>query len=310
MSTPKNFLDLDVVDPGDLRAIIDQAKAIKQARAGKPKATIDDGAPLEGYMLAAIFELESSRTRMSFDIGMRQLGGETVVLTGQEIQFGQREPVRDTAKLISRYADVVLLRTLRHDFLLELAEHADIPVINGLTERSHPCQLMADIMTIEEHQGPIGGKVITWCGDGNNVAVSLVHAAAAFGFELRLACPDGYRVDSSVIEEARRQGASVDETTDPRSAADGADCVIADTFVSMGQADRDTRLAALGPFQVNEDLMSVAKSHALFLHCLPAHRGEEVTQTVIDGPQSVVWDEAENRLHAQKAILLWCLDRG
>lgn len=310
MDTPKHFLDLDVVDPADLRAIVDQAKAIKRARAGKPKAALDDGAPLDGYMLAAIFELESSRTRMSFDIGMRQLGGQTVVLTGREMQFGQREPVSDTARLISRYADIVLLRTLRHEFLLELAENADIPVINGLTERTHPCQLMADVMTIEEHRGPIAGKVLTWCGDGNNVAVSLVHAASAFDFELRLACPEGYRVDPSVIEAARKRGTSVTETTDPRAAAEGADCLIADTFVSMGQADRDTRLAALGPFQVNENLMSLANADALFLHCLPAHRGEEVTPGVIDGEQSVVWDEAENRLHAQKAILLWCLERG
>lgn len=309
MSAPRHFLDLDVVDPADLRAIIERAKAVKQARAGKPKAALDDGAPLDGYMLAAIFELESSRTRMSFDIGMRQLGGQTLVLTGREMQFGQREPVSDSAKLISRYADIILLRTLRHEFLLELAENASIPVVNGLTERTHPCQLMADVMTIEEHRGPIEGKVITWCGDGNNVAVSLVHAAAAFDFELRLACPDGYNVDPSVIEAARKNGASVSETSDPRAAADGADCLIADTFVSMGQADRDVRLAALGPFQVNESLMSVAKSDALFLHCLPAHRGEEVTPGVIDGKQSVVWDEAENRLHAQKAILLWCLHR-
>lgn len=310
MSKPKHFLDLDAVDAAHLRAILDQAKVIKQARAGKPKAALDEGAPLDGYMLAAIFELESSRTRMSFDIGMRQLGGQTVVLTGREMNFGEREPVSDTAKLISRYADVVLLRTLRHDLLLELAENADIPVINGLTERTHPCQIMADIMTVEEHRGPIAGKVLTWCGDGNNVAASFVHAAAAFDFELRLACPDGYRVDSAVVEAALRKGANVVETVDPRAAVDGADCVIADTFVSMGQADRDVRLADLAPFQVNEELMTQAKSDALFLHCLPAHRGEEVTPSVIDGAQSVVWDEAENRLHAQKAILLWCLDRG
>ncbi len=306
----RHFLDLDEIEAGELRGIIDRAKEIKTARAGRPKAAIDDGAPLEGYVLAAIFERESTRTRVSFDIGMRQLGGQSLILSGSEMQLGEREPVSDTAAVMSRYADVIMLRTLRHESLLELAAHASVPVINGLTDKTHPCQLMADVMTIEEHRGPIAGKVIAWTGDGNNVAASLVHAAVKFDFELRIATPPGYEVDAEVIAWAGAQGGSVTLYGDPADAVEGADCVITDTWVSMGQEGREDRLKAFAPFQVNEALMEAARPDALFLHCLPAHRGEEVTPGVIDGPHSVVWDEAENRLHAQKAILLWCLRRG
>lgn len=303
----RHFLDLDAIEAGDLRGIIDQAKEIKAARAGLPKATIDDGAPLAGYVLAAIFERESTRTRVSFDIGMRQLGGQSLVLSGDEMQLGEREPVRDSAAVLSRYADVIMLRTLHHESLLELAAHASVPVVNGLTDKTHPCQLMADVMTIEEHRGPIAGKVVAWTGDGNNVAASLVHAAVKFDFELRIATPPGYEVDADVVTWAAAEGGSIALCGDPAEAVEGADCVITDTWVSMGQEGREERLEAFAPFQVNEALMEAANPDALFLHCLPAHRGEEVTPGVIDGPHSVVWDEAENRLHAQKAILLWCL---
>lgn len=305
----RHFLDLDAIEAAELRRIIDRAKEIKTARAGRPKAAIDDGAPLDGHVLAAIFERESTRTRVSFDIGMRQLGGQSLVLSGSEMQLGEREPVSDTAEVLSRYADVIMLRTLRHESLLELAEHASVPVVNGLTDKTHPCQLMADVMTIEEHRGPIAGKVVAWVGDGNNVAASLVHAAVKFDFELRIATPPGYEIASEVIAWAGTEGGSVALFGDPTDAVAEADCVITDTWVSMGQEGREERLEALGPFQVNEALMAAAKPDALFLHCLPAHRGEEVTPEVIDGPHSVIWDEAENRLHAQKAILLWCLRR-
>lgn len=306
----RNFLDLDAIEAGELRGIIDQAKKIKTARAGRPKAAIDDGAPLAGHVLAAIFERESTRTRVSFDIGMRQLGGQSLILSGDEMQLGEREPVSDSAAVLSRYADIIMLRTLHHESLLELAAHASVPVINGLTDKTHPCQLMADVMTIEEHRGPIAGKVVAWTGDGNNVAASLVHAAVKFDFELRIATPPGYEVDAEVITWAGAEGGTIALCGDPAEAVEGADCVITDTWVSMGQEGREERLKAFAPFQVNEALMELANADALFLHCLPAHRGEEVSPGVIDGPSSVVWDEAENRLHAQKAILLWCLRRG
>jgi len=242
-------------------------------------------------------------------VGMRQLGGDTLTLSGKDMQLGRGETITDTAQVLSRFVDVIVIRTLSHAYLLELAEYASVPVINGLTERSHPCQLMADIMTIEEHRGPVEGKQMVWSGDGNNVATSLVHAAVQFGFSLKVASPKGYELDADVLAWALAQGGDVSITHDPIAAAEGADCVFADTWVSLGDDDRDERLQALGPYQVNEALMARAKSDALFLHCLPAHRGEEVTDAVIDGPQSVVWDEAENRLHAQKAILRWVLEK-
>lgn len=278
-------------------------------RAGIPKGAVDEGAPLDGHVLAAVFEEASTRTRVSFDVGMRQLGGDTLTLSGKDMQLGRGETITDTAQVLSRFVDVIVIRTLSHAYLLELAEYASVPVINGLTERSHPCQLMADIMTIEEHRGPVAGKQMVWSGDGNNVATSLVHAAVQFGFSLKVASPKGYELDADVLAWAQAQGGDVSITNDPVAAVEGADCVFADTWVSLGDDERDERLQALGPYQVNEALMARAKPDALFLHCLPAHRGEEVTDAVIDGPQSVVWDEAENRLHAQKAILRWVLEK-
>jgi ornithine carbamoyltransferase len=307
--TTRNFLDLDAVDAGDLRGILDHAKEIKAARAGMPKGAVDGDAPLQGYVLAAIFEEASTRTRVSFDVGMRQLGGETLVLSGKDMQLGRGETITDTAQVLSRFVDVIVIRTLAHDYLLELAEYATVPVINGLTNRSHPCQLMADMMTIEEHRGPVAGKVMVWSGDGNNVAASLAHAAVQFDFELRVASPKGFELDPEVVAWAKGRGGKVHLLEDPREAVDGADCVFADTWVSLGDKDRDARLQALGPYQVNQALMDLARDDALFLHCLPAHRGEEATDEVMDGPQSVVWDEAENRLHAQKAILRWTLGK-
>ena len=309
MAKKRDFLDLDQISAAELRNILELAKDIKNARAGMPKGAVDEGAPLDGHVLAAIFEEASTRTRVSFDVGMRQLGGDTLTLSGKDMQLGRGETITDTAQVLSRFVDVIVIRTLSHAYLLELAEYASVPVINGLTERSHPCQLMADIMTIEEHRGPVEGKQMVWSGDGNNVATSLVHAAVQFGFSLKVASPKGYELDADVLAWALAQGGDVSLTHDPIAAAEGADCVFADTWVSLGDDDRDERLQALGPYQVNEALMARAKSDALFLHCLPAHRGEEVTDAVIDGPQSVVWGEAENRLHAQKAILRWVLEK-
>ncbi|MFN3233488.1 MAG: ornithine carbamoyltransferase [Alphaproteobacteria bacterium] len=309
MTTPRHFIDLHGVEKSELRAILERAKAVKQARAKLPKGAVDPDPTLSGHMLAAVFERESTRTRVSFDVGMRQLGGRTLVLTGEETQLGRGESIADTARVLSRYVDIIVLRTLRHDYLTELADHASVPVINGLTQLSHPCQLMADVMTIEEHRGPIAGKVIAWTGDGNNVTTSLVHAAVQFDFELRIATPDIYAMPQQVLDWAEAAGGNVITTDDPAAAVQGADCVFTDTFVSMGDSGRDARLATLAPYRVTEALMAEAKSDAIFLHCLPAHRGEEVDAPVIDGPQSVVWDEAENRLHAQKAILLWCLQK-
>ena len=243
----RHFLDLDAIDAGELRGIIGRAREIKAARAGLPKGALDPNAPLDGHMLAAIFERESTRTRVSFDVGMRQLGGRTMVLTGDETQLGRGETVADTARVLSRFVDAIMLRTLRHDYLLELAEHASIPVINGLTELTHPCQLMADIMTIEEHRGPIDGKVVAWTGDGNNVCASLVHAAVKFGFELRIAAPKKYALRQDVLDLAKARQGRVSVTEDPWAAVDGADCVFTDTFVSMGQTGREKRLERLAP---------------------------------------------------------------
>ncbi|MBL8628712.1 MAG: ornithine carbamoyltransferase [Rhodospirillaceae bacterium] len=300
--TPKHFLDLDKLDAGTLRQILDLAvKMKKEQKAGGLK-----NPPLPGKSLALVFEKPSTRTRVSFQVGMTQLGGNALVLSPQETQLGRGETIADTARVLSRYVDAIMLRTHASAKLKELAAHASVPVINGLTDDSHPCQIMADIMTYEEHKGPIKGAVVTWCGDGNNVAVSWVHAAALFGFELRLACPATLRVKADVIAAAHAKGAKVVETTDPMAAASGADCITTDTWVSMGD-EEGNRHGLLQPFQVNDAVMAVAKPDAVFLHCLPAHRGEEVTASVIDGPRSAVWDEAENRLHAQKGILVWCM---
>jgi ornithine carbamoyltransferase len=305
----KHFLDINKTDPTELRAMIDTAAAMKSARAGRPKGAPDDERPLENRMIALIFEKPSTRTRVSFDVGVRQMGGQTMVLSGSEMQLGHGETIADTARVLSRYVDLIMIRTFEEDVLLELADHASVPVINGLTNRSHPCQIMADILTFEEHRGPIAGKRVTWVGDGNNVFASFAHAAGQFGFDLTFSGPQTLDPESVFLEEARAKGARVEIDRDPARAVAGADLVVTDTWVSMhdSQSARERRHNQLRPYQVNEALMAHAKPDALFMHCLPAHRGEEVTNAVMDGPNSVVFDEAENRLHAQKAILRWCL---
>ncbi len=301
-------MDLHLLEKSDLRRIIDHAKAVKSARPSDGMVAVDEGAPLTGRMLAMVFEKPSTRTRMSFNIGMRQLGGQVAILNTDDLQLGRGETIADTARVMSRYVDAIMLRANAHQNLLDLADHATVPVINGLTDQSHPCQLMADILTFEEHRGPIGGKTVAWVGDGNNVAASWIHAAAMFDFSLRLACPPELQAGiAEALHWADGVGAQVSTVPSPTEAAAGADCVVTDTWVSMGDTDADVRCQLLAPYQVDEKLMSQAGQQAIFMHCLPAHRGEEVSATVIDGPNSVVWDEAENRLHAQKAILTWSI---
>jgi ornithine carbamoyltransferase len=304
-----HFLDIHKTAPTDLRAMIDAAAAMKAARAGRPKGAPDDMQPLAGRMVALIFEKPSTRTRVSFDVGVRQMGGQTMVLTGSEMQLGHGETIADTARVLSRYVDLIMLRTFEEDVLLEMADHASVPVINGLTNRTHPCQIMADIQTFEEHRGPIAGKQVTWCGDGNNVFASLAHAAGQFGFDLTFSGPQTLDPETVFLDEARAKGVRISIERDPARAVSGADLVVTDTWVSMhdSQTTRERRHNQLRPYQVNEPLMAHAKPDALFMHCLPAHRNEEVTDAVMDGPQSVVFDEAENRLHAQKAVMRWCL---
>jgi len=300
MKRGRHFLDLAGIDAAELRAILDRAAAMK--------AGGDEARPMAGRTLAMIFEKPSTRTRVSFEVAAQQLGGQAIVLTAKDMQLGRGETVADTARVLSRYVDAVMLRTDRHAKLLELAEHATVPVINGLTDDSHPCQIMADVMTIEQHGGPIAGKRVAWTGDAdNNVAASLVQAAARFGFSLALACPEALAPRPAIVAWARREGGRIDIVRDPAEAVADADTVVTDTWVSMGQDDTALRHKLLEPYRVTAGLMRRARPDAIFLHCLPAHRGEEVEAAVIDGPQSVVFDEAENRLHAQKAILAWCL---
>ncbi len=304
---PRHFLDLDRIEPNDLRKILDAAAARKAARENSAHGAPDTDRPLSGRMLAMLFEKPSTRTRVSFDVGMRQLGGETLVLNSGDMQLGRGETISDTARVMSRYVDALMLRANSHAALLDLAEASDIPIINGLTNKSHPCQIMADILTFEEHRGSITGRDVAWLGDGNNVAASWIHAAVQFGFSLRLGCPPELSPAASLIAWAQDRGAEVSITHSAHAAAEGASCIVTDTWVSMGDTNADERKSLLAPYQVNSDLMKRAAKEAVFMHCLPAHRNEEVTDDVIDGPQSVVFDEAENRLHAQKAILLWCL---
>ncbi|MBC7986079.1 MAG: ornithine carbamoyltransferase, partial [Sphingomonadaceae bacterium] len=283
-----------------------EARARKQARAGWPRGKPDEDRPLEGHVLAMIFEKNSTRTRVSFDMAMRQLGGTTIVMDAGSMQLGRGETIADTARVLSRYVDAVMLRTDAHDKLVELAHHATVPVINGLTDRSHPCQVMADMLTVIEHRGALEGTRWAWLGDGNNVLHSIVEAGSLMGFSVAVGCPEGCDPDEDVIETAKQRGGDVGIHRDARAAAEGADVVVTDAWVSMGQADSEAKMAALTPYRVDEGLMAAAAGGGVFLHCLPAHRGEEVADAVIDGPRSAVWDEAENRLHAQKAILLWC----
>ena len=305
-----HFLDLHTTDAAELRGMIDAARTMKDARNGRPRGAPDDAQPLAGRMVALVFEKPSTRTRVSFDLGVRQMGGETMVLSGSEMQLGHGETIGDTARVLSRYVDHIMIRTFEEAVLQEMAEHASVPVINGLTNSSHPCQIMADVMTYEEHRGPIAGRRVVWAGDGNNVCASFLHAAGQFGFDLTFTGPPQLDPDPAPLGFARDRGRSITIERDPIRAVEGADLVVTDTWVSMhdSQSARERRHNLLRPYQITTDLMAHANPDAIFMHCLPAHRGEEVTSEVMDGPRSVIFDEAENRLHAQKAILRWCLE--
>ncbi len=302
---PRHFIDLWRHEPQMLRALLDEAHRRKGARAGWTHGRADADAPATGRTLAMIFEKNSTRTRFSFDAAMRQLGGHVIISTAADMQLGRGEPIEDTARVLSRMVDAIMIRANRHDDVERLAHNAAVPVINGLTDKSHPCQILADLMTFEEHRGPVAGKTFAWIGDGNNVCASYIHAAARFGFALRVATPAEYHPD--LLDLARAgEDARIELTNDPREAAENADMVVTDTWVSMGDRDYEERVKAFEPFQVDETIMALARRDAVFLHCLPAHRGEEVTDAVIDGPSSLVFAAAENRIHAQKAVLAWC----
>ncbi len=301
----RHFLDIDQLPAKTLRRIVDNAHALKKAGRNTPAKLKPKG--ISEAVLVMIFEKPSTRTRISFDVAMRQLGGQTIMLNHTDLQLGRGESISDTAHVVSRYIDAIMIRANSHDTLLTLAEHATVPVINGLTDKSHPCQVMADIMTFEEHLGPIAGKTVAWVGDGNNVAVSWMQAAVQFGFAIRIACPAALKPEKAVIDWVRANGGDLTITSDARKAVPGAHCVVTDTWVSMGQSDGVRRKKLLKPFAVDDALMNRAHENAIFMHCLPAYRGLEVSESVIDGPKSAVLDEAENRLHAQKAILAWCL---
>lgn len=306
MRPPRHFIDLATFDPAQLRALLDEAHRRKAARVGATKGAKDADAPLIGHTLAMIFQKNSTRTRVSFDIGMRQLGGDTIVLNASDTQLGRGETIEDTARVLSRMVDAVMIRANAHQDVLDFAAASSVPVINGLTDLSHPCQIIADLMTIEERLGDVKGKKIAWVGDGNNVCASFIHVAGKLGFDLAIAAPKGYLPRTQDVQAAEAEGARVSVSQKPEAAVDGADVVVTDCWVSMGDTDKDERMAAFPPYQVTQALMNRAARNAVFLHCLPAHRDEEVTTEVIDGPQSAIFDEAENRIHAQKAVLLWC----
>ena len=303
----RHFLDLWKLSDEDLRAILEDAKARKRARAGKPQGWVDADAPARDRVLAMIFEKNSTRTRFSFDAAMRQLGGDVIIASATDMQLGRGETIDDTARVLSRMVDAVMIRANRHEDVERFAQASTVPVVNGLTDKSHPCQILADLMTVEEHRGTVAGKTFAWIGDGNNVCASFVHAAPKLGYRLKIACPPQYHPD---LYDLQRGGGMVEIVESPREAAEGAHVVVTDTWVSMGDVDMDARLDAFETYQVDEALMAKAAPDAVFLHCLPAHRGEEVTDAVLDGPQSLVWDEAENRIHAQKAVLAWCFRQG
>ncbi|MBE7244885.1 MAG: ornithine carbamoyltransferase [Actinomycetospora chiangmaiensis] len=301
---PRHFLDLKDLSGTELRRVLDTSAAIKARRR---KGELAAERPLTGKTLAMVFDRPSTRTRVSFDVAMRELGGETLMLTGSEMQLGRGETIGDTAQVLSRFVDAIMIRILDHGQMLELAENATVPVINALTKVSHPCQIMADVLTFEEHRGPIRGRTVAWSGDANNVLASWVHAAARFDFTLNVASPPELAPPPALLAWAKQEGADLHVTTDAFAAVEGADAVVTDCWVSMGDDDEAHRHNLLSPYQVNAKLMAAANPDAIFMHCLPAHRGEEVTAEVMDGPRSVVFDEAENRLHAQKGILAWCL---
>ncbi len=308
-SHTKHFLSLADISKEALREILDEAHRCKKARAGLPKGAVDANTPLSGHILAMLFEKSSTRTRFSFEVGMSQLGGSSISTSSNDMQLGRGESIEDTAKVLSRFVDAIMLRANDHNSLVALAQNATVPVINGLTDYNHPCQIMADLMTLEEKGRALKNLRLCWVGDGNNVAMSFINAAAKFGYQLVISTPDGYGPSGQMVDRARGEGAHIELIHDPVKACTFADVVIADTWVSMGDTDIEQRMRDLGDWQVNDDLMEVAANDALFLHCLPAHKGEEVTASVIDGAASVVFDEAENRLHAQKAILKWCLGK-
>ena len=305
----KHFLNLSDAGGEAIAAILGEAMERKQRRAGWPKGKLDEDKPLDGAVLAMVFEKSSTRTRISFDLAIRQLGGTAVILESGSSQLGRGETIADTARVLSRFADAIMIRTDHHKKADELAQHATVPVINGLTDLTHPCQLLADMQTVIEQRAKLAGSRWAWLGDGNNVCNSLIEAASLMHFELAVACPNGFEPDMVITSSAVARGARTSFTQDPKEAISGAEVVVTDTWTSMGQEHDEYRLEAFAPYQVDEAMMALAAPDATFLHCLPAHRGEEVTDAVIDGPQSAVWDEAENRLHAQKALLLWCLGK-
>lgn len=307
LTRPRSFLDLSDHSGEELRRILGLAKTLKARRV---KGVEPSERPLAGKYLGMVFDKPSTRTRVSFDVAMRELGGETIMLTGAEMQLGRGETIADTARVLSRFVDAIMIRILSHEDLTELARYATVPVINGLTKESHPCQVMADVLTFEERLGPIAGRTVAWSGDANNVLASWIHASARLGFTVNVATPAELAPSDDLVAWAKANGAALNLTRDAYEAVAGADAVITDCWVSMGDADEELRRAALAPYQVDAKLMGAAAKHAIFMHCLPAHRGEEVTEDVIDGPQSVVFDEAENRLHAQKGVLCWCLAPG
>ena len=306
-----NFLDIKTIKSSELKKIIQTALEIKKSRSGLTKGALDSDKALEGQIVALIFEKPSTRTRISFDVGVRQMGGQTIVLSGKDMQLGHGETIADTARVLSRYVDLIMLRTYEEATLHEMAQFASVPVINGLTNFSHPCQILADILTYEEHRGSIEGKKIVWSGDGNNVFNSYAHAAEKFNFNLTFTGPETLEPDRELIEQARQNGTKISIKIDPVAAMKDADLVVTDTWISMHdlQSARERRHNQLRPYQVNKELIAHAKPDALFMHCLPAHRDEEATSEIMDGKNSVIFDEAENRLHIQKAIMRWCLDK-
>ena len=307
--TIRHFLDLSDAGGHAIAAMLDDAMTRKDARAGWPKGKVDADAPLAGHTLGMIFEKNSTRTRASFEMAIKQLGGDSMFMASGQMQLGRGETIADTARVLSRYVDAIMIRTDDHAKIEELAAYSSVPVINGLTDLSHPCQIVADLLTLVEHGKALPGLEVAWLGDGNNVLNSIVEAAGLMKFNVRIGVPQGYDSDPAFIEAARAAGATITITRDAAEAVAGADVVVTDTWVSMGQEHAHNKIAAMMPYQVNDRLMAGAKADAKFLHCLPAHRGEEATDGVLDGPQSVIWDEAENRLHAQKSILLWCFDK-
>jgi ornithine carbamoyltransferase len=305
----RHFLSLSDASADSIAAMINDALDRKANRVDWPKGKADSDAPLAGYTLGMVFEKNSTRTRVSFEMAMQQLGGQAIFMSGDQMQLGRGETIADTARVLSRYVDAIVIRTDDHAKLEELAQNATVPVINGLTDLSHPCQIVADLLTVIEHGKALPGLEVAWLGDGNNVLSSIIEAAGLFKFNVRIATPQGYEADQDFVKAAEAKGATITQTRDAQAAAMGADVVITDTWVSMGQDHVHNKIAAMMPYQVNDQLMASAKADAKFLHCLPAHRGEEATDSVLDGPQSLIWDEAENRLHAQKSILLWCLGK-